>query len=273
MSIVFATGPLVSKVSRAKAIAAIEKNPDFPKGSEVTVEELDGHWVAAVHVAEGNPFGGGGPADADEGAPGPKSEGPGDKEPSEGPDDGPPAPDEGDEGDSPDGPPKPGDGDEKGEKGGEHHELGVIADGIQKILVALGIPDEGAAGESPIPGADGPPAPPGPEGPPPGAGGPPPGPGKAMKPGEAPPGGTPVGAPAFAKVLASHAIQPHPWASIMGYAATFETEERIPEDHKLADVDAELQQLARGTGYKVKQIVEARSTEGYRVAKALISSY
>jgi hypothetical protein len=267
MSIIFATGPKVNKLSRADALAAAKKNPDFPKNAtDLTVEELDGHWVAAIHVADGNPFGQ--PADSSEEGPGPKSEGPDDTAP--GPDDGPPK-DDGDEGppsdDGSDGPPK--DGDEHGEKGGEKHELHAIMDGIQKLLIALGVPDENPE-EGPVPGEEqssGPPGPPGAGGPPGGPEAPPPPHEKPLKPGEVPPGGTPVGSPAFAH------ISPHPWEGLIGVAATFEVEERVPNEFTSSDVNDELDELAKGTGFKVKQVQTHVNEQGHRIAKALISAY
>jgi hypothetical protein len=276
IEIIFAKGPPVSKYSRTQAEEAIKRNPQFPKGAAVTVEELEGRWVAALGIpktAEFPPEKGGGPADSDEEAPSPKSEGPDDAEPSEGPDDG-GGDDEGSEG-----PPKhegpPGEkGDEHG-KGGEQHELSQILEALHAITEALGIP-LAPLGAGPVPGADGPPSPhagpPGPPGPP-GAGGPPPGPpgpgGKGpvpLRPGETPPGGTPVGAPAF-----SHKINPHPWAKLMGAKKSFTVAERIPEDMPLKQAWAELNELAEGTAYKPRQITEGRSAEGHRIARALIS--
>src|SRR5271166_1121413 len=103
MAIKLATGPLVSKCSKKEAEDNFRSFKDFPSNAdEYVIEELNGHWVAAVHTAD-SPFGG--PADQGEEAPGLKSEGPGDTKD----DDGAPEPD-GDEGpdnggDS-DGPPK-----------------------------------------------------------------------------------------------------------------------------------------------------------------------
>lgn len=249
MSVIFAKGPLTKEASQDEAITSLKKSPAFPKDAELTVKEIDGRWVAAVHVADGPPFGA--PADDAEEAPGPKSEGPGDTAPDEGSDEGAP--------DDSDGPPKDGDEHkEKDEKGGDKAILLSIHDALQKLMVALGIPDEDP-GAGPVPGEDGPPAPPGP----PGAGGPPPPQEKPLKPGEAPPGATPVGAPSFSSV--------HPWSSVIGKVASFELEERIPEDHKLSAVDHELQQLAHGTIYKVKQLQESRNEQGHRIARALIS--
>lgn len=281
MAIIFASGPKVDTMTREAALQAAKDSPQFPDGGEITVEELDGHWVAAIHIAD-SPFGG--PADETSDAPGPKSEGPGDTEPpkEEKPEDD--SDEDGDsehDGDTPDGPPhKEPDGDEHG-KGGEAHKIDALFDAVQKILVALGIPD--IEGESPVPGEEPVEGPPGPEGPPGGA----PGPGpekpeevhheKALKPGEVPPGGTPVGAPAFSSTKHPNPIiargERHPWEGLIGVAATFEVEERVPDHYSAADVDSELQEVAYGTGFKVKQAKVWTDESGHRVAKALISAY
>ena len=272
MAIIFATGPKVETMTREAAVEAAKTSPQFPKNAEdITVEELDGHWVAAIHVAD-SPFGG--PADETGDAPGPKSEGPGDTEPPK--EDGPPKDEEpdGDEGEDGDGPPK--EGEEKG-KGGESHKIDALFDAVQKILVALGIPDAEAV--SPVPGEEPPEGPPGPDGAPPAAEAPP-APDevhheKSLKPGEVPPGQTPVGAPAFSHTNPIIARgETHPWEGLIGVTATFEVEERVPDHYSAADVDAELQEVAYGTGFKVKQAqVYTDEQTGHRIAKALISAY
>lgn len=259
MSIVITAGPSTDAVSKDEAVRKLINSPGFPKDAEVEVTAIEGRWVAGVRVAGPPPFGGGGPADSDEKAPGPKSEGPDDAEPSEdgGADEGPPTDEEG-------GPPK----EEGKEKGGEKHELTLIHDLLTKIMIALGIPD--SPEDSALPGEEGPPAPPeaGPPGPPHGAedsvkhe--------RALKPGEAPVGTTPVGAPAFAST--------HPWAEALGRTASFELGERIPEDLPMSEVDRELQVLAaacpevNGRKFKVKQIASDYNEQGHRIARALIS--
>ena|ERR1700677_1927215 len=277
MAIIFATGPKVTTMTREAAIEAAKTSEQFPQGADdITVEELDGHWVAAIHVAD-SPFGG--PADETSDAPGPKSEGPGDTKP----DDGPPKDDKPDDGgdseggDDSEGPPSKDEGDEHG-KGGESHEIKALFDLVNQIAVALGIPDLGA--QSPVPGEEPQEGPPGPDaGGPPGAGAPP-APEevhheKALKPGEVPPGQTPVGAPAFSStnpIIARGGK--HPWENLIGVTATFEVEERVPDHYSAADVDAELSELAIGTGFKVKQAqVQTDERTGHRIAKALISAY
>jgi len=272
MSIVFATGPKVGTMTREAAVEAAKTSPQFPRGADdITVEELDGHWVAAIHVAD-NPFGG--PADQTDDAPGPKSEGPGDTAP----DDGPPK-DDGDPNAEPDGdegPPKDDEHKDDKDKGSESHKVDALFDIVQQIAVALGIPDLSGGAESPIPGEEPQEGPPGPDaGAPPGADAPPaPHEEKSLKPGEVPPGGTPVGAPAFASTnpIIARGGQ-HPWEGLIGVAATFEVEERVPGYFSAADVDEELREIAYGTGFKVKQARVETDKNGHRIAKALISAY
>src|SRR5438045_2001011 len=146
MGFIFAQGPEVRKVSRKEAEPAIRERDDIPEDAEIAVAELAGHWVAAIHTAEFPPPKGGGPADADEEAPGPKSEGPDDAEPSEA-DSEPPSDDGGSDGPPSDG----GEGGEKKEKGGESHELKLLLDLVTQITEALGIPAPGADLGSPVP--------------------------------------------------------------------------------------------------------------------------
>lgn len=273
MPIHHANGPKTDAVTKKVAEQQLRSHPQFPKQAELEVWEQDGHWLAAWHQAEFPPSKDDGGEEEEAGPP--KEE----KAP-EGPDEG-GAPDEGGEG-----PPKE-HGEEKG-KGGEAHELTQLLHLVTQMAAALGIEPGGGAGmgpEGPMPpGPEGPP--PGPPGPPhghpggpPGAGGPP---GetiqhqRALKPGEAPPGTTPVGAPAFASTVPDS----HPWKKHIGKSASFTISKEIPEDRDLASIDQELQHLAYNTrcpklpgGFKVKQIGEDRNADGHRVAKALISAY
>lgn len=196
-------------LTQEEALLSLQSDPSYRPGvDEITsLRRRGSRWVAELRAPKtaGPP-----PAFADEG---PEEEGPSDDAP-----DGPPAPspDEGpsDEG-SPDdsgseGPPSPDDGEKKEpgkEKKGDVE--GQILQTLQAILHALGGGGpEGMGGPDALgPGPDGPAGPPPPAhagpGHPPGAGAGPPGggapkPGRPMKPGEAPPGSTPVGAPAFA---------------------------------------------------------------------------
>lgn len=279
-------GPEVRKVSRKEAETALRERDDIPKSAEVSVTEMDGHWVAAIHVAEFPPPKDGGGESDDSGESTPP------KEKSIPPsDDG----DNDDGSDDSDGGPSA----EHERKDEEHQtreekqnvgqgkELHEVLTLLHTLFEGLGLPLPGGLGGSPIPGEEGPPAggPPGPNGPPPGAGGPPSGPHagpghpteqkiqheRALKPGEVPPGSTPVGAPAFASIRTKDG-QPHPWAPVLGKKATFETKpERIPESHTVEAVHRELDYLADGTGYKVKQVNITTDANGHRIARALIS--
>ena len=242
------TGPPTSKVSKTKAEAKLRSHPAFPKGASFELSEVEGRWVAAIAKVAGPddapPFGGPseGPAEAEE-AP---------KLP-EGPED------SGDE--SEEKPEKSEDkGEDKGEKGGLEAQVAHLTELLTKVVDALGL---GEPEGSPVPDEiphEGPPAPP---------------PGvapdgkthtvheRSMKPGETPPGATPVGAPAFAKVDDSH-----PWKGVLGKKRTFTLEEPIG-DQKLSDVRQEILALANGTGYEIRQLTEGQ-LDGQRTAKVLM---
>lgn len=249
-------GPPTSKVTKEAAEKQLVSHPQFPKDASYTLDEVEGRWVAAITVEAGPP------AFADDGAepeaPAPElSEGP----PSD------------DEGPSDDGPELPGDDDSKSDdKGddekGEKGELKHIEKLLTTLLDALGInPD----GDSPVPGPDDEQGPPAPDGPP-SPDGPPGGQEKqvvrherSLKPGESAPGTTPIGAPSFASVA-----DDHPWKGVLGKKRSFPVEEEIG-NATLASVRAELNSLAAGTGYEVKQLREGTSPDGKRTAKALIA--
>lgn len=269
-------GPSTRKVSRAEAEAKLLRHPALPREADYDLWDQGGRWVAAWHQAA--PFGQ--PADDDEESPGPKSEGPDDTAPE------PESPDESAEGgedaggedkppvDGEEGPPK--DKKDKGEK--EDVKLDhEIYDLLQKIVVALGISDGGPE-DSPVPGEDiAPPAPPAAPGPlkPPG--------GdqeaikheRALKPGEAPPGTTPVGAPAFASV------EKHPWKDLLSVengaikpkVASFFIEESWPEDRPVAEFETLARRVAHGTGFKIKQTKRDYDEDGNPTVKALISAH
>lgn len=282
MNIHFARGPLTSEISKEAALDLLKNDPRSPKGAEVAIIESEGHWLAAIAQPPvtkfaDNPF----DKKDDSSEEAPKDDSP-ESVPDQGPEDaagpdGPPS----DGGEGSDGPPK-----HDEEKGGEHgdkamlHELLGI---VTQMAQALGIaPPGGGPEESPIPGEDAaPPLPGGPPGagaPPHGHGGPPPGGPegpdqtvqheRALKPGEAPPGTTPIGAPAFASVA-----DDHPWKDQIGKTASFTVSNVISEETPLADVDSELKRVAFGTPFKVKQVGEVRGENGQRVAQALLSVY
>lgn len=255
-------GPSSTRLAKEAAASELEKQPGFPEGASYTIEEIDGRWIAAVVMPkEAAPFPPGG---GDEAPSGPPS-GP----PSDDSESGPPS-DEGDE--KPEGEKKDEGGDEpssegppKQEHGGVEHMLANLTDMLTKITDALGLstPADGM-----IPGADDGAVPP-PGGPP--HGGPsapgdsdPSTPGKqgpdgkihtvherSLKPGEAPPGTTPVGAPAFASVQVEDG---HPWKdAIESNVKEFEVESDIG-DAAISTVAAELRQLAEPYGYQVTDI-------------------
>lgn len=180
----------------------------------------------------------------------------------------PPFEDDGPQDPDSDGPPKPddgppsddseGDGPPKGKKG-ESAELGVLLEIVTQIADKLGImpPGDPAApgAEDPMGPPDGPPGPPGAGGPPPG----PPGGGSEvlhrtkLKPGETPPGGTPVGAPAFASTDLSR-------------LASFDAFDDTP-GKSIKQAHAELTSTYGPQGFVVRQI--KRVDNGQRLAAKL----
>lgn len=252
-------GPSSTRLTKEAAATELQKLPGFPEDATYHIDEIDGRWVAAVvWPKQAGPF----PPSDDEPA-GPPTDGP----PSEPPADGPPsAEDEGEkppkaegekDGDKPssDGAPK-----EDGKLSVEH-QLANLTDMLTKITDALGLstPADGMIpgaddGAVPPPGLDGPPGPPGDV--------PPGGPEEAspdkhqtirhersMKPGEAPPGTTPVSAPSFASVQ-----DDHPWkAAIEAGVKEFEVESPIG-DTPLYSVAATLKELAEPYGLVVTDL-------------------
>ena len=246
------SGPPTSKVSKEEAEAQLLAHKSFPKNASYALSEVEGRWIAAIAAGPFEPSG----EEPSDGPPKPDF----DSEPEEKSDGGSDFPEEKKE----DHEPKKEDKGDK-EKGGE---LGEIKELLTTLLTALGLSPEGAE-DSPIPGLEGPPPPPGDHNPAV--------PGeqgadnkthtvheRALKPGESPPGTTPVGAPAFASVSDNH-----PWREVIGKKKSFVVEEPIA-NARLADVQAELSKLAEGTGYSVKQLREG-NVDGKRTARALIS--
>jgi hypothetical protein len=254
-------GPSSTRLTKEAAAEGLEKMPGFPKGASYTIEEVDGRWFAAVEMPKvaAPPF----PPSGDEAPAGPPTDGP----PSP---DGPPSDEGGEEkpksekkedGEKPDSEGAPG-------EHGKHDEAAVLSqvfDMLTKITDALGL---SSPADGMIPGADdGAVPPPGGElHQKPGEGGPAdpaqgtePGVGsdnkmhtvheRSLKPGEAPPGTTPVGAPAFASV-----VEGHPWkAAIEEGSKEFEVESTIG-DEAIATVAAELKSLAEPYGYIVTDL-------------------
>lgn len=258
-------GPLVAKMSKEAAEKKLAEHPDVSAGASMALREIEGRWYAAVTIPKKD-------AATKQSAPPPfepKDEGASDEG---GSSDGPPSDDEGDgppdEGDGgPDGPPDA----DKG-AGALEHQVQALVHMMTKLMGALGL-DQGPEGPM------GHEAPPGPEGPPnamdhdpatPGDQGPD---GKthtvherALKPGESPPGTTPVGSPAFASVR-----DDHPWKEYLGVKRTFVLQEPIG-DQTMASVRSELRELeAEVPGYKVKRAKEGL-VDGVRVARVLVQA-
>ena len=254
-------GPPTARISKAQAEEALRKHPAFPKNASYTIDELEGRWIAAISsvkqaappaFAEGGDEPAGPPSD--EAAP-----------------DGPPA-DDGAGADSAEGEDKPSkeEGEEKGDKEpkGEAGELKQVLHMLTTLMDALGLSPQGPE-DSPVPGPDAPVAPPGP-----GPEGLEPGVGadnkthtvheRALKPGEAPPGTTPIGSPSFASV------QDHPWADVLGKKRSFTVQEEIGTQD-ISTVAHELSALCAGTGYEVKQLREGTADGNKRVARAIIA--
>jgi hypothetical protein len=257
--IVIVRGPSSTRLTKEAAATALQKLDGFPKDAEFTLEDIDGRWVAAVVKKAEFP-----PAAADDSAPsGPPSDGPAEES-------GPPS-DEGEDKPKED---KKEDGEPSSEgapkeegKLSVEHQLANLTDMLTKITDALGLstPADGM-----VPGADdGAVPPPGGEThQKPGEGGPAdpamgtePGVGsdnkmhtvheRSLKPGEAPPGTTPVGAPAFASVQVE---EDHPWKdAIESNIKEFEVESVIG-DQPLSAVAHELKVLASPYGYIVTDL-------------------
>jgi hypothetical protein len=283
MPVTIITGPKTSSVSRTAAEAALQRHPDLPAGAEFELSAHAGQWIAAVHWA--GPFDGA-PADSEEEAPAPKSEGPDDSAPE-------PKSDGGDEGGSPDKPSGDDGGESKPphEKGGEHGGISELKADLQAIADALGVvlPSSGGLGGGMVPGADaglgpdaggppglgGPPAPPAP--PAGGHAGPPAPPHGGGPAGPAGPGGPnqhviheksgPPMPPTFASVP-----DDHPWADTVGKVGHFRVAGTMVEGQSLVEVEGELRRLADAGGFEIKKIREARDDAGARVAEAIIAT-
>lgn len=257
------TGPSVQKVASAtEAEDMLRKTPGFPNGAQVKLTNLNGHWIAAIAKIAGPPFGDeggepGGGSEPPEPAGPPSDSGESESEPK---------PDEGGE-------EKPKKDKEKGH-GGEEHLITQIFDMLSTLTQALGIagPDAGMMPGMDDPAAGGPPMPPGAGGPP---GMPPGGPGgdgkthtvheRALKPGEAPPGTTPVGAPTFASVDPRH-----PWAEhIAAGTKQIDLEDDLGND-TIATVADELRSLGAPHGYKIDSIVPFERDGHKKVAARMV---
>lgn len=199
---------VVSKpgLTQEEALISLQSHPQFVAGTKIASIKRRGEtWVAKLIES----------AD-DEGSPFPPKEDAPDKPEAfedEGPDDG------------PDAPPKDEEGDDKGEK----HDIEEVLDLLHKVVDALGLDGKDGEGDLDAGPEDGdlpppPPAPPHHE--------------KPLKPGEVPPGGTPLGAPSF--------------ASVAPKVASFTAEKQVPAGTTVKQAKAELE--ASFVPYRVKQI-------------------
>jgi hypothetical protein len=272
--IIIVRGPSSTRLTKEAAARGLQKLDGFPKDAEFTLEEIDGRWVAAVVKQAEFP-----PAQEEtDGPPSPSSDSP----PSES-DEKPKAEDDGEGSDKgEDGPPSSEGAPKEEGKLSVEHQLANLTDMLTKITDALGLstPADGM-----VPGADDGAVPPpgGHHAPAPGEGtggdpamGKEPGVGsdnkmhtvheRSLKPGEAPPGTTPVGAPAFASVQVE---DDHPWKDpIESRVKEFEVESVIG-DQPISAVASELKALAAPYGYIVTDLAPSGAGE-QRTASARI---
>ena len=242
------------QIDRNLALQQLESHPQFKKGSViVSMKQEKGKWVATIHEPVTQTKEAAPPPFAPPSEDGPPSD---DSAPSESKDDAPKK----EEGESEDKPKK--------EEGGEKASLDSVMHLLTDIAKAVGVPVGGPGPEGP--GPEGPLGPGGPDSPPlPPEGGAPhdetsPVPGepntKQIIHRKAPPGATPVGAPAFASVQEKTAAPK---------VASFEVEE--PFDGTIKEAMTEIESVYGPYGYKVKKIREARNEQGQRVIRARVS--
>lgn len=230
-------------LSRDDARNSLESSPQFKQGSEVLDLRRRGEqWIATLlepHTAEFPP-----PKDDDGSSEAPEKTENSEESPSKS-EDGPP---------KPDGPPEA--------KGGEKAEIAALLDLMTAIADKLGVVPGGA-----VPGAEDSPMPGGPEGPPPGPPAPDAhggvgGPGHQevvhrtkLKPGDTPPGVTPIGSPAFASTQDD-----------LARVASFDAFDDTP-GKSIKAAKAELEEMYGPLGFQVRQI--KRVEDGQRLAAKL----
>lgn len=209
-------------MDQREALTALQTHPTYKAGSVVaTIRRRGDRWVAEVLEPKTAEF----PPSKDEI---PDSEGGDEAAPKK--DDAPSADSGPDEGGDSEGSPAPGDGggnDAKPDDGkGKGSTEDMILHTLTQILHTLQGPGAGAvpggpdaAGAGAPPGGPPAPKPPAGKGAPPGAGGPPVKGPPPMKPGMTPPGGTPIGAPAFASTRTAEAPVPGGMAGPVGQQA------------------------------------------------------
>lgn len=232
-------------ITRQQAHESLTSSEDFVAGTEVLELKRRGNqWVATLLEPKHAEF------------PPPKDD---DNEEKTDSDESPSKDESGSEGDDApkgEGPPKP-----EGPKGGEKSELNAVLDILMAVADKLGVgPGAAAPGaeDNPMPG-DGPPPPPSPAPPGGGLGGP----GHQevvhrtkLKPGDTPPGVTPVGSPAFASVQEQQ----------LSRMASFDAFDDTP-GKSIKQAKAELEAMYGPHGFTVRQI--KRVEGGKRLAAKL----
>lgn len=238
-------------LSQEQALLALQSQPEFTPGTRIaSIRRKENYWVASIlqpKVAAPPPaFADDGESDGPPVDDAPSDEAPDDEAPTDEPD--------GDEGLDIDGPPSDDEGKPKDKKGEKGDKEGEILSLLHTIIDALGLDagPEGMGGPDALgPDAGGPAAPPAPHHGP-GAGGPPKGPGagpgRPMKPGEAPPGATPVGAPAFASVADQITAQMRP---LVGRSAQITL--KAPQSFGVGNAVKVAKTAAEPLGYGIKQ--------------------
>lgn len=259
-------------LKREEALTQLYAHPQYPKNARVVdIEKTASGWEAKLEIQAG-PF----PPGSDDSEAPPKPASPDSES------DAAPTPDD-DSAPSEDGPPKdekPGEDGEKPKKPSVEDQLLELGTLVHQIAEAVGVTPHGGE-EGPPVGPDGPL---GPHGGPPGAphgappGGPPAGPAgppaphggpgaggrvqRPLRPGEAPPGTTPVGAPSFASLTPAE-------TKLATEAASFVVSETT--DASLADCKQQIEAKYNPAGFVVKRLVEAKDDEGKRLVRAKIS--
>lgn len=215
-------------LSQEEALESLYSHPNFVEGTRVSaIRQSGGVWVATLLEPKQAEFP---PSDDESGEdePKPPKAEESDDSDDEGGDEGPDIPglDKG-----------PKDDEGKGPKG----ELGEVLTLLHQIVDALGIGLEPAlpgAEDGPPPGPDMPPAPPAAKAP-----GPPKPAKPKLRPGETPPGVTPINTPAFSNVN-----------DLVGKVASFTAKSEPGEFKNVKEAKTSLDEHFASGGYKVKQI-------------------
>lgn len=241
------------RLAQETAEAQLKRHPNFKPGTKIVDMTQDkGRWVAELHEPKvaAPPF-------ATDDTDSPVSDTDTSPKPS---------------GDSEDKSEKKKDNDNKDNETGEKISIEKVFDLVQQIATAVGVaptPDALPGGPDDL-GLEGPPPADGPHGPPHSDGSLPQSPHDETSsvPGspdtkqiihrKAPPGATPVGAPAFASVS-----QPK--------VASFDVAEVVPNDMPISEIKQEILAQYGQYGYQIKNMGETRDAEGNRVVAAKLS--